>query len=124
MGTYYLSRNSICGIRYKSFLQTGQECPPESTCQTWGTFFSSRRVWNDLLEPIRLSASPQDTQSRRSFLLAAASGARSPDRPKRAEEKPPTEAKVSRCRRPIVSACPPPIDSPAMPRCSASVFTG
>src|SRR5262245_44677393 len=40
-----------------------------------------------------------------------------------AEEKPPTQANVSRLFRPKLSDCPPPIDRPARARDSRSAFT-
>lgn len=40
-----------------------------------------------------------------------------------AEEKPPTQAKVSRLFSPKLSACPPPMDRPARARDSRSAFT-
>ena len=87
----YLSRNSIGESRYRSFFQTGHSWPPESTWKMCGTFFSSRESWNDLLAFIRLSLSPQEIHSSRSFLTASAGfSMRSPCRPNRAEEKPPT----------------------------------
>ena len=67
----YLSLNSNCARRYRSFFQTGQVCPPESTCQRCGTPICVRPSWNGLLMLIRPSLSPQETQSSRSFSFAA-----------------------------------------------------
>src|SRR5262245_49553297 len=36
----HLSRNRRWAARYRSFFHTGHVCPPESMCQTCGTFFS------------------------------------------------------------------------------------
>ncbi|OPZ57745.1 MAG: hypothetical protein BWY89_00442 [Bacteroidetes bacterium ADurb.BinA012] len=41
-----------------------------------------------------------------------------------ADEKPPTHANLSGFPRPKFSACPPPMDKPAMARCSRSLITG
>src|SRR5271165_2466862 len=107
------SRNSRWDSRYRSFFQTGQVCPPESTCQRCGTFFCSRLAWKVLLASISRSSSPQDSQRRRSCLLAVDGSETSvAELPNIAEEKPPTYANWSRCLRPIVRAWPPPIDSP------------
>src|SRR5262249_8411369 len=65
---YFWSRNSICESRYRSFFHTGQVWPPESTCQTCGTFFSSSEVCSALLAFISVSVSPQEIHSTRSFL--------------------------------------------------------
>ena len=73
---------------------------------------------NALLPFISPSWSPQESQTSRS-LLAASAETRSPWLPNRADEKPPTQANRSRRLRPIPSACPPPIESPAMARSSA-----
>ncbi len=40
-----------------------------------------------------------------------------------AEEKPPTQAKISDVERPMFKDWPPPMDRPAKARCSASVYT-
>src|SRR5580693_7885941 len=85
------SRNSRCARRYRSFFQTGQVCAPESTCQRCDTFFCSKLVWKVLLASMSRSSSPQDSQSRRSCLLAVAGSETSAlELPKKAEEKPPT----------------------------------
>src|SRR5262249_39449791 len=64
----HFSLNSIGASRYRSFFQTLNSWPPESTCQTCGIFFSSSDSWSRLLPSIRLSVSPQETQSSRSCL--------------------------------------------------------
>src|SRR5258705_2732334 len=85
------SRNSRLARRYRSFFQTGQVCAPESTCQRCDTFFCSKLVWKVLLASMSRSSSPQDSQRRRSYLLAAAgSETRALVLPRSAEEKPPT----------------------------------
>src|SRR5262249_50934864 len=84
------SRNSRWASRYRSFLQPGEVCAPESTCQRCDTFFCSKLVWKDLLASMSRSWSPQDSQRRRGCLLAAAGAETSAlVLPKSAEEKPP-----------------------------------
>src|SRR5262249_17458094 len=119
----HLFRNRRCENRYRSFLQTVNVCPPDSRCQVCGIFFSSREATKDLLALSSVSVSPQETHRRRIFLAASASSPGIFALPNIAEEKPPIQANLSRCFRPIRKDWPPPIDSPARARFSGPVRT-
>src|SRR5262249_54175409 len=119
----YFSRNSSCENRYRSFRHTANVCPPVSSCQMCGIFCCSRLAWYSLLNFSSESVSPQETQRRRIFLAASALSPGMVALPKIADEKPPIQANLSRCFRPMRSDCPPPIDSPASARCSGPVCT-
>ena len=75
---------------------------------------------------IRPSLSPQDIQrSFNLFFAASGSGTNSSGRlVLGADEKPPTHANLSRLPKPKFNDCPPPIERPAIARCSLSVRTG
>jgi len=79
-----------------------------------------------LLKEMRPSLSPHEIHSTFSACLALSGSGTSCSGGFvfGADEKPPTHANLSGLPRPKFSACPPPIDNPAMARCSRSLITG